>query len=92
MTDTQALARAIHAARFADEPAQSVTPFDELSETDRAVWVRCAEAAAKVSRAGRSEKSKDPVATRVQHLEEVVRRFRELCREAEAAVGNLKEP
>ncbi|MCZ0737284.1 hypothetical protein [Phreatobacter sp. AB_2022a] len=92
MTDTLALARVIFDARFADDEPPRAPTFDGLSAAEQAVWIRCAEAAARFVRANKTEKSKDPAAARIQHLEEVVRRFRELCREAEAAAGHDVHP
>lgn len=92
MTDTLALARVIFDARFADDETARAPTFDNLPAAEQAVWIRCAEAAARYVRANKTEKSKDPVAARIQHLEEVVRRFRELCREAEAAAGHDVHP
>ncbi|CEJ13463.1 hypothetical protein BN1110_03779 [bacterium YEK0313] len=92
MTDTLALARVIFDARFADDEPLRAPTFDSLPAAEQAVWIRCAEAAARFVRANKTEKSKDPAAARIQHLEEVVRRFRELCREAEAAAGHDVHP
>ena len=92
MTDTLALARVIYDARIADEASARAPAFDALPPADQAVWIRCAEAASRFVRASKTEKSKDPAAARIQHLEEVVRRFRELCREAEAAAGHDVHP
>ncbi|MGL4288877.1 MAG: hypothetical protein ACRCVA_21180 [Phreatobacter sp.] len=88
MTDTLALARAIYVARFADQPQNGIRHFDDLPAVAQAAWIRCATAAAKFTRTAASEEPEDPAAARAQQLEDVVRRFREFCREAEAAAGN----
>ncbi|MBN8942459.1 MAG: hypothetical protein J0H01_23355 [Rhizobiales bacterium] len=91
MTDTLALARAIYVARFADQPPHAFRRFDDLPAVAQAAWLRCADAATRFSRTAPSEKPRDPALARAQLLEQVVRRFRELCREAEAGTGEHRE-
>lgn len=91
MTDTLALARAIYVARFADQPPHAFRRFDDLPAVAQAVWLRCADAASKFNRASPPEKPRDPALARAQLLDEVVRRFREICREAETAAGDRRE-
>ncbi|WP_163069230.1 hypothetical protein, partial [Acinetobacter baumannii] len=77
----------IYLARFADQPLHAFRRFDDLPAVAQAVWLRCADAATRLSRTAPSEKPLDPALARAQLLEEVVSRFRELCREAEAGTG-----